>query len=238
MADYSQQAPANQPLVLARGGLPGLPLADPVGKVVDDKRAFSVQASYDAKNLYLHYSVTSPSPLLNSITDPQTIYKGGNLLDIQLATDPKADPKRTKAAPGDIRILISRRDNKTWAVIMRPKVAGFTGDPIKLASPQGVELFDSIEATDKIEYARLFANGPDELCRDRRCAARSSLGLAPLSPGDQLGVDVGYIFGDSGGLNAGIRSYWHNNSFTANVVNDIPSESRLEPAQWGVARVE
>ncbi|MHC1765151.1 MAG: hypothetical protein AB9869_12770 [Verrucomicrobiia bacterium] len=30
----------------------------------------------------------------------------------------------------------------------------------------------------------------------------------------------------------------HGNSFTANVVNDIPNESRLEPAEWGNARVE
>jgi hypothetical protein len=29
-----------------------------------------------------------------------------------------------------------------------------------------------------------------------------------------------------------------NNSFSANVVNDVPNESRLEPAQWGKATVE
>ena len=51
-------------------------------------------------------------------------------------------------------------------------------------------------------------------------------------------MDVGYIFGNAGGTQAGLRAYWHNNGFTANVVNDTPNESRLEPALWGTARVE
>jgi len=29
-----------------------------------------------------------------------------------------------------------------------------------------------------------------------------------------------------------------NNSFSANVTNDVPNESRLEPAEWGMAVVE
>jgi hypothetical protein len=29
-----------------------------------------------------------------------------------------------------------------------------------------------------------------------------------------------------------------NDSFAANVVNDVPHESRLEPAEWGTATVE
>jgi len=34
------------------------------------------------------------------------------------------------------------------------------------------------------------------------------------------------------------RAYLFNNSFTANVVDDIPNESRLEPQEWGEATVE
>ena len=34
------------------------------------------------------------------------------------------------------------------------------------------------------------------------------------------------------------RTYWMNNSFSANVTNDIPNESRLEPGEWGVAEVD
>ncbi len=126
-AAHQAQIASGQPLVLARGGASGLAVADPVGKSVDEKHAFQVQASYDATNLYFRYTVTSPAQLVNGVVDPLTIFRGGNLLDIQIGADPKADPKRTKPAPGDVRLLISQRDGKPWAVMLRPKVAGFTG---------------------------------------------------------------------------------------------------------------
>ena len=235
-ADYQAQIAGAQPFVLARGGAPGLAVADPVGKSIDEKHAFQVQASYDADNLYFHYTVTSPSPLLNAIVNPQTIFKGGNLLDIQLAADPAADAKRTKPVPGDVRLLISRRDGKPWAVLMRPKVAGFTGQPIKLASPRQQRRVRRHRRHRPRGTARL---SPDRrrLHRHRRGAARPA-GAYRLKPGDACRLDVGYIFGNAGGTGTALRAYWHNNSFTANVVNDIPFESRLEPAEWGEARVE
>jgi len=48
----------------------------------------------------------------------------------------------------------------------------------------------------------------------------------------------GCIFGNAAGTQAALRAYWTNNSFSANVTNDIPNESRLEPAEWGIATVE
>ena len=40
------------------------------------------------------------------------------------------------------------------------------------------------------------------------------MGLAALRPGDELRMDVGFIFGDALGANASARAYWHNNSYT------------------------
>ncbi len=234
--DYQSKIAGSQPLVIARGGLSGLAVADPIGKSLDEQHAFQVQAAYDAANLYLHYTVTSPSQLVNAIGDPQTLFRGGNLLDLQLATDPAADAKRTKPAPGDLRLLISQRDGKPCAMLYRPKVAGFTGKPIKLTSPGGVEEFDAITAVPGVELRdlRKTANGFTVTV----VIPYDALGLPALKAGSTLRLDAGYIFGSAGGANAAVRAYWHNNSFTANVVNDIPHESRLEPAEWGEARVE
>jgi hypothetical protein len=63
------------------------------------------------------------------------------------------------------------------------------------------------------------------------------LGLK-LDPGRKLKLDLGYIFGNSQGTRTAVRAYLFNTSFSANVVDDIPNESRLEPAQWGEATVE
>jgi len=57
-------------------------------------------------------------------------------------------------------------------------------------------------------------------------------------PGENVRMDLGYIFGNPTGTQALLRSYWTNNSFSANVLNDVPNESRLEPAEWGMAAVE
>ena len=51
-------------------------------------------------------------------------------------------------------------------------------------------------------------------------------------------MDLGYIFGNKTGMQTALRTYWQNNSFSANVTNDIPNESRLEPHEWGQAAVE
>jgi len=36
----------------------------------------------------------------------------------------------------------------------------------------------------------------------------------------------------------GARAYWANNGFSANVLDNVPNESRLTPAEWGEADVE
>jgi len=233
---YAALVAGEHPLVLARGGAPGLAAADAVGKSVDEQHAFQVQVSYDAANLYFRYTVASPAPLVNGVVNPQTIYKGGNLLDIQLAADPQADATRRTPVAGDVRLLISQRADKPWAVLMRPKVAGFTGQSILLTSPTGNESFDEIAVTDRVEL-RGYGKTPEGFTVTA-VVPRDMLGLKTLTPGQILRLDVGYIFGNAGGTSAAVRAYWHNNSFTANVVNDIPNESRLEPAEWGDARVE
>ena len=56
--------------------------------------------------------------------------------------------------------------------------------------------------------------------------------------GTQVKLDVGYLYGSTTGNKIARRAYWANNSFTSNVTDDIPHESRLEPAQWGRGTVE
>jgi outer membrane protein assembly factor BamB len=233
-ADYAAQKTRAQKLTIVRNGRAALADAPAIEKTLEDGRAFSVQASYDAQNLYFRYTVDGPSELINAISDDRLIFKGGNVIDLQFACDPSADPKRQTPAPGDIRILVTRRAGKPVAVIYRPKVAGFDGEPIVLASPTGKESFDSIGLLESVKL--------DYTIRPGGFVAivtipLESIGLK-LVPGQALPLDVGYIFGNAHGTAASIRSYWTNNSFTANVLNDVPHESRLEPSQWGSAEIE
>jgi hypothetical protein len=223
-----------QRLTIARGR-GALDLAEPVRKTIDAERAFSVRAAHDERNLYLHYEVTSPSELTNSINDPQIVFKGGNLIDVQLACDATADPARTVPAVGDVRVLITRQNGKPLAVVYRPRRATPPAERIVLRSPTGQEEFDEIGTSDRVavDYRRS-ANGFTAVVT----IPRDLLGWTVSEPGRLVRIDVGYQFGNSSGNRTGQRAYWANNSATANIIDDIPNESRLEPARWGEAVVE
>jgi hypothetical protein len=232
-ADYEKALRKMQKLVIARTKS-AINAAEAIDKKIDDKRGFSFKSAYDKDNLYIEYDVKSPFELVNSYSDPILLFKGGNCLDIQLATDSSAKPEREKPVAGDLRILVTRRNGKPFAIIYYPKIKGFKGQPTVFKSPTGQESFDKIETTDKIglEY-RKNKDGFKALVT----IPLKLIGLS-LKPNMKLQFDLGYIYGNNVGNKTAMRKYWNNNSFTANVLYDIPHESRLEPKEWGSAVVE
>jgi hypothetical protein len=229
---YTAALAGPRPVRLVRGR-DALATAAPVSKTIDGGRGFTARLAYDAENLYVRYEVTSSHGLINGQGEPQLLFRGGNCLDIQLATDPAADPKRTTPAPGDLRLLVTRRGEEPVAVLYRPRVAGFAGERIVLVSPTGQEAFDQIAVVKVgLDYAQTETGFTATVT-----APLAPLGLT-LTPGQPLRMDLGYIFGNSQGTRTTVRAYVTNTSFSANVVDDIPHESRLEPARWGAAVVE
>jgi hypothetical protein len=232
-AEYSRLEARSQRLGIVRGRA-ALEGASGVTRVVDGKRGFTARAAYDTQHLYLRYDVESPFELVNSIPDTHVLFKGGNLLDLQLATDPGADPKRTGPAAGDVRLLVTRQRGRPLAVVYRPKIKGFRGQPVVLTSPTGQEAFDAIEVSDavRLEYRKTPAGFSAVVT-----IPLSVLGWTPR-PGSAVRLDVGYLFGNATGNQCAQRSYWANAGPTAAIIGDVPSESRLEPKQWGTATLE
>ena len=248
--EYQAILAKSQALTIVRGRA-SLANAKTVGKILDDQRSFAARAAYDEKNLYLQFVVNSPNDLLNAASDPRLVFKGGNLLDIQLATDSAAAANRKTPAPGDVRLLITRQAGSSTAstgagqagsgtavkpvtVLFRPKVKGFTGQPIVLTSPTGKEEFDAITILPQVEltYAKTAAG-----FKVVATIPLDVLGWKP-TPGASVKIDLGYLFGNITGTLVNVRSYWSNHGFSAGVVNDVPNESRLEPKLWGNATVE
>ena len=233
-AEYQSKLTKSQRLTIVRGRK-ALEGSAPVGKTVGPTQGFQARAAYDEQNLYVLFDISSPTDLVNGMTDTKFIFKGGNLLDIQLGTDPQADPQRKEAGAGDLRILVSQQKGKPVAVIYRAATKGTAGEPIVLKSPTGQTTFAAIETTDKIGLTVNRTNP----------TAFTALVTIPLDvigwkpvPGSKLKMDMGYVFGAEGGLTATRRVYWTNNGFSANVLNDVPNESKLEPQEWGEANVE
>lgn len=230
---YEAELAGEQRMHIVRGR-EALESAEGAGRTIEGGRAFEAQLAYDDEHLYVRYDVTAPHALVNAQGEPQIVFGGGNVLDIQIATDPQADPQRETPAPGDVRLVVTRQHGESLAVLYQPRVQGFEGEPIVLESPTGTESFHAIDVVDEVtlEY--------DEA--DTGFVATVAIPLElldlELNAGEQVRMDLGYVFGNAGGTQAVARAYVNNNSFTANVTDDIPHESRIEPHEWGEALVE
>lgn len=239
LEEYNRALGKSRALDVVRGKA-ALTTAPTVGRRLDDARSFTVRAAYDDQCLYLAYEVTAAAPLVSAATDPRLLFKAGNCLDIQLAADPAADPKRVAPAPGDVRLLVTQQmapDGTTrtpLVVVYRPKVKDFRGEPIVFKSPASSESFDRIEPTDRI--ALDVHETPTGFAAEV-AVPLDLVGITP-APGRRFRFDVGYLFGNPAGNQTAARAYWCNNGFAAHVTYDVPTESRLEPAEWGEAVFE
>ena len=231
--DYNLRSGMVEQLVIATD-LKSLDIGTGSSKALDEARRFTARAARDDKNLFISFDVTSPSDLINAAADPKLLFKSGNCLDIQIATDPNADPQRKTPAPGDVRLLVTRQNDKAFAVLYRPKVKDFKGEPIVFNSPTGKESFDEILVVDTVglEYTKT-GSGYKAVVS----IPLDLIGLK-LTKGQSIKMDLGCVYGNATGTQAAARSYLFNNGFSANVTNDLPNESRLEPSLWGTATVE
>ena len=164
--------------------------------------------------------------LRNTGENPVALFKTGGCLDLMLGTNPGADPKRTGPAPGDLRLLVTRVDGATRALVYRQKVA--RPDPsrrVPFSSPSRTIPFDRVD-----DVSSLVELAGDDRGRFEASIPLRALGLAPPKPGLRLRADIGVLRGADGQTVA--RHYWSNKS-TA-ITSDVPSEAELVPGLWGL----
>ena len=188
----------------------------------------TARLSYDTTNLYVLVDVQDASPWRNAGRDSARLFKSGDAVDIQLGVDPKANPKRTDPAVGDLRIVIASLGGKPAAVLMAPVDKSAPAEAGKAyTSPVGTKKFDRVEV---LADARVTAKTQGDRYIVEAAIPLKALGLAP-QPGLKIRGDVGFISSDAQGLINTARTYWANPN--TNLVNDEPLEAWLYPAQWG-----
>jgi hypothetical protein len=229
LAAKAEQAQREYKLAIAAGNRivigKDLAAAKAVEKELENGWGFKAKVARDSASLILDYDVISPTPLVNAVPDPKLLFKGGNCLDIQLENN-LGEP---------VRVLVTQHQGKPLATLYFPKVKDFQGEPTVFNSPTGKESFDEIRV---LENLALTVEKTDKGFRAQVKLPLESLRLE-LKPGQKLKMDLGYIFGNAQGIGKAVRrAYLSNNSFAANVVDDIPNESRLEPKEWSEAVVE
>ena len=164
--------------------------------------------------------------LRNSSENPTAPFKTGGCLDIMLGLNQAASAKRSAPVPGDIRLLVTRVDGKTKALVYRQKVS--RPDPsraVVFKSPVREVSFDRIDdVSDLVECAG------DDQGHFEISVPLAALGLkTPPRKGTRLKADIGVLRAENGRVNA--RHYWANKA-TA-ITADLPSEAELTPGFWG-----
>jgi hypothetical protein len=149
-------------------------------------------------------------------------------VDLQLGTDPKADPKRSEAVAGDLRLSIGPFQGRPAAVLYR-KVSA-EKQPKTFRS--GVVKEYVMDYVGEMKGARVEVKAD---AKNRRYVVEAAvplgaLGLKP-APGLSLRADVGVTHGDKAGKDTVLRTHWSNQS--TGIVNDEVFELQMEPRNWG-----
>ena len=206
-----------------------------------EKPAFEKQAgsrvrvamTRDEANLYVGWEVQDDTPWVNGADAPEFLYARGDTVDLQLGTDPKADPKRKEAVMGDLRLSIGNFQGKPTAVVYR-KVAA-AKNPKTFSSGVIAEYpMDSVVVLTEAKVdVKVDAKG-------KRYVVEAAIPLASLGlkPADAVTLrgDFGATHGDKAGMDTVLRTHWSNQA--TGLVSDEVYELMMEPASWGELRFE
>jgi hypothetical protein len=170
----------------------------------------------------------------NAGTDPKMLFKTGDTCEIMLATDPQADPKRTEAAPGDLRLVFSMLQGQPVAVLHEAKVRSGTDKvPRTYTSAVGEQTLERVVV---LEDAKVVVRRVgNEAYTLEAAVPLATIGFHP-EPGMDIRGDVGVLFSNRGGSVTVLRAYV-NNRDTA-IVEDLPTEARLQPDKWAELEVK
>ena len=241
-------APAARPArPLALQGNDGLPVAvewanvQPLTICMEGKRTAQAQVGYDDNNLYVRFQVGDESPFINTPTDQRLLFKSGDAVEINLATDTvkRASRGQNQQAlkPGDLRLIIARTPaGKLVATRYRYVTT-------EKAKPNTFSVETTSSGKDTLDDVVPWNDLPMQASVEKDgyvvevAVPWKEVGVLP-APGLTVLGDLGVIYGNEGGTRNAIRYMWGDKSPEVSINNDIPSEIRIHPNQWGSWRLE
>ncbi len=188
-----------------------------------------VEVTTDDSHLHLQFRVEDSSPWVNNGRDWTKLFATGDTVDLQIGTNPAADPKRRDPVEGDKRLLISQFEGNPVAVLYEHRKPGGT-NPIEFTSPWRGAKVDDVTKLADVEIDVTTDKGSYTV---KAAIPLSALGLN-IDTAATYQADFGVTFGDAEGSDTNLRSYWSNQS--TGLVDDIPGEIMLSPALWGELR--
>lgn len=196
--------------------------------------------TFDETNLYLAWEAWNKGPFLNTGREWDRLFKTGGCVDLMLATDDKADPKRRAPVAGDKRLLIARSADGVHVVLYDAVVAGTPAD--KAWSVHTMVSTCTIDVVRQLPEAKVVWQAVKRYAVDpepsgyivEAAIPLKSLGL-DIGSGKRLKCDWGILETDKDGTVVLARSYWSNQA--TSTLADLPTEAQLQPDLWGFLRL-
>jgi hypothetical protein len=134
--------------------------------------------------------------------------------------------------PGDMRLIIARTaDGKLLATRYR-YVTAEKAKPNKFSVETKSSGRDTLDDVVPWNDLPMHATVEKDSYVVEAAVPWKEIGITPASGLGLLG-DVGVIYGNEGGTKNAIRYMWSDKSPEVSINNDIPSEIRIHPNQWG-----
>jgi hypothetical protein len=194
-----------------------------------------ISIGYDDAFLYAKFDVKDVTPMENKADDEKQIFKWGDSVGIYLGKPGKHD----KVQAGDIRLLATEFKGRPVVVAMIPE-GGTLSRPAEYFTPAGgTWKFVFVGVLDDAS-ARFTKQANSGYTAELKIPLKllESLGLS-VKPGEKLSFDAEVLL--SGFGQRGFQTMSRNHLFTSRsfvpskMVDDIPTEARMYPAQWGEA---
>ncbi|HEY3323479.1 MAG TPA: hypothetical protein VGP72_23700 [Planctomycetota bacterium] len=204
-------------------------------EIVDYKKAEDARIrtalAHDDTMLFIGWEVKDSTPWVNGAKDISQMYAGGDTVDLQLGSDPAADPKRDKAAKGDLRLSIGNFQGKPTAVLYK-----FVSDEKKArVFSSGVIQGYQVDWVDVLAEAKVNVKLNKDGYVVEAAVPLTALGVALKPTGRDAGAtlrgDVGATHSDPGGVRTRLRTYWANQQ--TGLVDDVVFELQISPRNWG-----
>ena len=182
----------------------------------------------DNTHLFVGWHVVDATPWVNGADTPFHMYARGDTVDLQLATDPNADPQRKEPVLGDLRLSIGNYKGEPTAVIYR-KVAREKHPHIFSSGVVPKYVMDSVKVLSARDV-RLHVEVGSAAYTVEAALPLSELGVKPVAGVEYL-ADFGATHSKPDGRDTGLRTYWNNRA--TGIVDDEVFELKMEPRYWG-----
>lgn len=197
---------------------PSIRVVGPTGEGVGD-----VRLTYDEKFLYALMWVPDATPHRNSASTPELLFKGGDAVALCFGKP---------SGKGVQKILFGRhgrggRRTPIVGVVYRPK--SHSKKPYTFESPVGKVTMDYVATEPKIQTFGAARWGAAVM---EVAIPIKILGFKP-APGVKVPFDFQIIHSDASGSVNAFNAWWHSRSANASATDDIPTEAKLYPKEWG-----